>query len=189
MIPVLQQVFGLKGKEEYTFKSVVLTNDGKLEGKYFFLSCLMKAKVRESLNSNFSLFEHKITQDAKLLLYPLSAMEEVCSGSRSLMKKRVTLGSLENTQKSDWLCKYSKKGRTSTTMELTHKKEMVSSIGDFTSLMEPAKATPEKRRWCVVDQHFLYYFADKKPGSKPNGIIPLDYMVRQFRIQLLFLRC
>lgn len=40
-----------------------------------------------------------------------------------------------------------------------------------------AKSTSEKRRWCVLHKHFLFYFADKKPNSKPCGVIDLEHMV------------
>lgn len=68
-----------------------------------------------------------------------------------LLQEKVTLGSIEHPQREDWLVKSSKKG--------------------------DSKSTSEKKRWCVLDKHFLYYFSDKKSGSKPNGVIDLEHMI------------
>jgi len=38
------------------------------------------------------------------------------------------------------------------------------------------KPTPVKKRWCVLTDHFLFYFADNKASSKPSGVINLEHV-------------
>jgi hypothetical protein len=42
------------------------------------------------------------------------------------------------------------------------------------SQKEDRKPTGTKKRWCVLSDHFFFYFADNKATSKPNGVINLE---------------
>eukprot|EP00009_Paramoeba_aestuarina_P012957 CAMPEP_0201527690 /NCGR_PEP_ID=MMETSP0161_2-20130828/35995_1 /ASSEMBLY_ACC=CAM_ASM_000251 /TAXON_ID=180227 /ORGANISM="Neoparamoeba aestuarina, Strain SoJaBio B1-5/56/2" /LENGTH=457 /DNA_ID=CAMNT_0047928617 /DNA_START=257 /DNA_END=1627 /DNA_ORIENTATION=+ len=41
------------------------------------------------------------------------------------------------------------------------------------SSIKGGKATPTKRRWCVLHYHFLYYY--KAQQGSPSGVIPLEF--------------
>jgi len=64
-----------------------------------------------------------------------------------------TLASIEKPLKEGWMSKKSKKG--------------------------DSKSTSPKKRWFVLDEHFLYYFADRKPTLKPSGVIDLEFMIME----------
>jgi len=44
-----------------------------------------------------------------------------------------------------------------------------------TSQKGEAKMTGMKKRWCVLKDNFLFYFPSNKSGSKPNGVLDLEY--------------
>ena len=80
-VPVLQQLLGLKGKEEYAFKKIVVKDADRVEGithpPLKEIENVLFFPVIDDLNANLSLLEHGISRDAKILLFPLQLLQEV----------------------------------------------------------------------------------------------------------------
>ncbi|ELR12620.1 RhoGAP domain containing protein [Acanthamoeba castellanii str. Neff] len=108
---------------------------------------------RKWLNAGASLEEQDIIPGSILVLTPLGPF----------LKRPLT--SIKNPEKSGFLMKQSIKEPGGF---------LVDAKTAFTGESGASKKTGTKKRWFVVEDNLLYYYASKT-ASTPSGVIPLDY--------------